>query len=99
MENSVEISIWPPYSSTGCKEVKSLFVSSFEFGEYLYEEILKAVPHRHFILSIPKILRRYFHYDRSLLSDPPASPELAMAGRSKSLRMGVFEGVFPGNIA
>ncbi len=40
-----------------------------EFGEYLCEEILKAVPHRHFILSIPKILRRYFLYDRSLLSD------------------------------
>ena len=40
-----------------------------EFGEYLCEEILKAVPHRHFIFSIPKILRRYFLYDRSLLSD------------------------------
>ena len=40
-----------------------------QFGEYLCEEILKAVPHRHFILSIPKILRRYFLYDRSLLSD------------------------------
>ena len=43
--------------------------SVVEFGEYLCEEILKAVPHRHFILSIPKILRRYFLYDRSLLSD------------------------------
>ncbi len=32
-------------------------------------EVLKKVPHRHFILSIPKILRRYFLYDRSLLSD------------------------------
>ena len=31
-----------------------------EFGEYLCEEILKAVPHRHFVFSIPKILRRYF---------------------------------------
>ena len=40
-----------------------------EFGEYLCEEILKAVPHRHFVFSIPKILRRYFLYDRSLLSD------------------------------
>ena len=38
-----------------------------EFGEYLCEERLKAVPHRHFILSIPKILRRYFLYDRSPL--------------------------------
>jgi hypothetical protein len=40
-----------------------------EFGEWLCEEILKAVPHRHFIFSIPKILRRYFLYDRRLLSD------------------------------
>lgn len=30
-----------------------------EFGEWLCEEVLKAVPHRHFIFSIPKILRRY----------------------------------------
>ncbi|MBW1737359.1 MAG: transposase [Deltaproteobacteria bacterium] len=30
---------------------------------------VKAVPHRHFIFIIPKILRRYFLYDRKLLSD------------------------------
>ena len=40
-----------------------------EFGEWLCEEVLKAVPHRHFVFSIPKILRRYFLYDRKLLSD------------------------------
>jgi len=40
-----------------------------EFGEWLCEEDLKAVPHRHFGFSIPKILRRYFLYDRKLLSD------------------------------
>jgi len=40
-----------------------------EFGEWLCEEVLKAVPHRHFTFSIPKILRRYFLYDRKLLSD------------------------------
>ncbi len=40
-----------------------------EFGEWLCEEVLKAVPHRHFIFSIPKMLRRYFLYDRRLLSD------------------------------
>ncbi len=28
------------------------------------------IPHRHFTLTIPKILRRYFLYDRGLLSDP-----------------------------
>ena len=38
-----------------------------EFGEWLCEEVLKAVPHRHFIFSIPKLLRRYFLYDRRLL--------------------------------
>jgi len=40
-----------------------------EFGEWLCKEILKAVPHRHFIFSIPKILRRYFLYNRKLLAD------------------------------
>ena len=39
-----------------------------EFGEWLCEEVLKAVPHRHFVFSIPKILRRYFLYDRKLLA-------------------------------
>jgi len=29
---------------------------------------LKPVPHRHFVFGIPKILRRYFLYDRKLLS-------------------------------
>jgi len=40
-----------------------------EFGEWLCGHVLKTVPHRHFVLSIPKILRRYFLYDRSLLSE------------------------------
>ena len=40
-----------------------------EFGEWLCEEVLKTIPHRHFVFSIPKILRRYFLYDRKLLSD------------------------------
>ncbi len=40
-----------------------------EFGEWLCMDILKKVPHRHFIFSIPKILRRYFLYDRKLLAD------------------------------
>jgi hypothetical protein len=39
-----------------------------EFGEWLCEEVFKAVPHRHFVFSIPKILRWYFLYDRKLLS-------------------------------
>lgn len=40
-----------------------------EFGEWLCQEVVKAVPHRHEVLSIPKILRRYFLYDSKLLSD------------------------------
>jgi len=40
-----------------------------EFGDWLCREVVKAVPHRHVVLSIPKILRRYFLYDRKLLSD------------------------------
>ena len=40
-----------------------------QFGQWLCEEVLKAVPYRHFIFSIPKILRRYFLYDRRLLSE------------------------------
>jgi len=38
-------------------------------GIWLCEEVLRAVPHRHFVFSIPKILRRYFLYDRKLLSE------------------------------
>ncbi|TRZ75934.1 MAG: transposase [Deltaproteobacteria bacterium] len=40
-----------------------------EFGEWLCMDVLKRVPHRHFVFSIPKILRRYFLYDRKLLAD------------------------------
>jgi len=40
-----------------------------EFGECLCQEVIKAVPHRHFIFSIPKMLRRYFLFDRKLLSE------------------------------
>jgi hypothetical protein len=40
-----------------------------EFGEFLYTEVLKQVPHRQWVFSIPKRLRRYFMYDRSLLSE------------------------------
>jgi ribosomal protein S27E len=40
-----------------------------EFGEWLCMDVLKKIPHRHFVFSIPKILRRYFLYDRKLLAD------------------------------
>jgi len=35
----------------------------------LVYRVIKAVPHRHFIFSIPKILRRYFLSDCNLLSE------------------------------
>jgi len=39
-----------------------------EFGEWLCEEVLKYVPHRQWVFSIPKRLRPYFMFDRSLLA-------------------------------
>ncbi|WP_096230703.1 transposase zinc-binding domain-containing protein [Thermoanaerobacterium sp. RBIITD] len=39
-----------------------------EFGEFLYGEVLKRVPHRQWVFSIPKRLRLYFMYDRRLLA-------------------------------
>ena len=38
------------------------------FGEALCENVLKYVPHRQWVFSIPMILRSYFIFDRSLLS-------------------------------
>jgi len=40
-----------------------------EFGEWVCANVLKKVPHRHFVFSIPKILRLYFLYDRHLLHE------------------------------
>lgn len=39
------------------------------FGELLSETILYPVPHRHFTLGIPKMLRPYFRFDRDLLKE------------------------------
>jgi Zn finger protein HypA/HybF involved in hydrogenase expression len=39
-----------------------------EFGEFLTIEVLLDVPHRHWVFTIPKILRTWFMYDRKLLS-------------------------------
>ena len=38
------------------------------FGEQLCENVLKYVPHRQWVFSIPKRLRIYFMFDRKLLS-------------------------------
>jgi hypothetical protein len=38
-----------------------------KFGEHLYDSVLERVPHRHCGFTLPKRLRVYFRYDRSLL--------------------------------
>ena len=38
-----------------------------QFGHHLKETILYPVPHRQYVFAIPKILRRFFLYDRKLL--------------------------------
>ncbi len=40
-----------------------------EFGEWLCSNILKKAPHRHFVFSMPKILRIYFLFNRNLLKE------------------------------
>jgi hypothetical protein len=39
-----------------------------EYGEWLLTDVLKDVPHRQWVLSIPKRLRIYFLYDRKLIA-------------------------------
>ena len=38
-----------------------------QFAAHLQENVLFPVPHRQYVFSIPKIIRRYFLYDRKLL--------------------------------
>jgi hypothetical protein len=38
-----------------------------KFGEHLYDSVLDRVPHRHCGFTLPKRLRVFFRYDRSLL--------------------------------
>ncbi len=38
------------------------------FAERVCDEVLESVTHRHYVFSIPKILRIYFRYNRRLLS-------------------------------
>jgi hypothetical protein len=37
------------------------------FSEWLNSEVLEGVPHQQYVLTIPKIIRLYFKYDRKLL--------------------------------
>jgi hypothetical protein len=38
-----------------------------QFSEWLTEEVLQHVQHKQYVFTLPKILRHYFKYDRSLL--------------------------------
>lgn len=38
-------------------------------AQFIVEHVLAAVPHRHYVLAIPKMLRAYFQNHRSLLKD------------------------------
>jgi hypothetical protein len=42
---------------------------SVAFRQWVLTHVLPPVPYRHFVLSTPKILRRLFLRDRSLLAD------------------------------
>jgi hypothetical protein len=37
-----------------------------KFAEHIYSEVIEDVPHRHTVFTIPKRLRRFFKYDRTL---------------------------------
>jgi len=39
------------------------------FGEFVTESVAFPVPHRHYVFTIPRILRPYFRYHRELLKD------------------------------
>lgn len=45
------------------------FKYTVQFGEFVCSNVLKNVPHRHFVFLIPKIIRIYFLYDRTLLKE------------------------------
>ena len=66
------------------------------FGEELCENILKYVPHRQWVFSIPKRLRLYFMFDRSLLSK---LSQCAWNVLSQYLRQAVpYEDAVPGAV-
>ena len=40
-----------------------------EFGKWFLDDLAVTVPHRHIVFSIPKLIRRFFLFDRKLLAD------------------------------
>ena len=49
--------------------VRSNLKRAVAFAEWLHTTILLPIPHRQIVLTIPKMLRIYFRYDRRLLGD------------------------------
>ena len=67
-----------------------------EFGEWLCAEVLKYVPHRQSVFSIPKRLRIYFMMDRRLLAK---LSQCAWKVLSRYLKQTVaFEDAVPGAV-
>ena len=50
------------YFCTSCHTKRAV-----AFSEWLNETVLRSVPHRQIVLTVPKMLRIYFRYDRRLL--------------------------------
>ncbi len=63
-ERALAFSCKRRYMCPSCHQKRSV-----AFGEWVLTHVLPPVPYRHFVLSIPKILRRLFLRDRRLLAD------------------------------
>ncbi len=51
------------YLCPSCSQKRALL-----FGEYISNEVLLTLPHRHFVFTFPKMLRVYFRNNRKLVS-------------------------------
>ena len=60
-----------------------------EYGEWLLTDVLKKVPHRHWVFGIPKRLRIYFMYDHSPLGKLSTCAWNVMSAFLKSAESGV----------
>lgn len=67
-----------------------------EFGEWLYGEVLKQVPHRQWVFSIPKRLRIYFMFDRRLLAKLSQCAWTVLSGYLK--QGAAFDDAVPGAV-
>ena len=57
-----------------------------EWGEWMRESLVLDVPHRQVVLTIPKMLRIFFKYNRSLLSG------LCLCGKEALLKYLILQG-------